>query len=493
MGKPVAHYLAYDLGAESGRAVLGTVSRESLSLEEIHRFPNGPVRVMGSMHWDVLRLFSEMKTALRMCCAKTGGRIDGIGVDTWGVDFGLLGRDDVLLGNPYHYRDPRTDGMMEEAFRQVSRQEIFEHTGIQFMQLNSLYQLLAMVKSNSVFLEKAETLLLMGDLLHFWFCGRKAAEFTLATTSQAYDPTTGDWSEYLLEKLRIPRSIFPEVVPPGTVLGELLPSLQSELGVGAVPVIAPACHDTGCAVAAVPAEGSNWAYLSSGTWSLMGVEVTKPVINEKSLNYNVTNEGGVQGTYRLLKNIAGLWLVQECRRAWERQGNKYTYDQLTDLASQAPAFKSLVNPDDPRFLNPADMPEAIRSFCGETQQPVPETPGELVRCALESLALKYRITLSQIEDLTGSKVERLHIVGGGSQNRLLNQLASDSLGIPVIAGPVEATAIGNVMVQAMARGTISGLQEGRKLVQRSFPTKRYEPNSASAWTVVLQRFKNLIL
>ncbi|HNT35931.1 MAG TPA: rhamnulokinase family protein [bacterium] len=402
-------YLAYDLGAESGRAVLGRLSQDNMTLEEIHRFPNGPVRVMGSMYWDVLRLFSEMKLALRKCMDTP---LDGIGVDTWGVDFGLLGRDDVLLGNPYHYRDARTDGMFEEAFRVVPRQTIFEHTGIQFMQLNTLYQLLAMVRSNSVFLERAETLLLMADLFHFWFCGRKTAEFTLATTSQAYDPRKEAWSKFLLDSLQIPSHIFPEIVPPGTVLGDLLPSLQSELGVGAIPVIAPASHDTGCAVAAVPAEGERWAYLSSGTWSLMGVEVTRPVINEKSLAYNVTNEGGVQGTFRLLKNIAGLWLVQECRRVWERQGKTYSYDQLTELASHATHFKALLNPDDPRFLNPTDMPEVIRAYCRETGQAIPETPGEVVRCSLESLALKYKFTLRQIEDLIGTDVERLHIVGG---------------------------------------------------------------------------------
>jgi len=487
MSDPI-HFLAFDLGAESGRAVLGTLENDKLSLEEIHRFPNGPVRVGESIHWDVLRLFSEMKDGLRMAKDELRGPLEGIAVDTWGVDFGLLGRGDVLLGNPYHYRDKRTDGMMECAFELSSREEIFERTGIQFMQLNTLYQLLAMEEQESVFIEEAQELLFMAGLFNFWFSGKKAAEFTLATTSQAYDPREQAWSEPLLDQLGIPKHIFPEIVPPGTVLGELLPSIQEEAGVGPIPIIAAASHDTGAAVAAVPAEGENWAYLSSGTWSLMGVEVTEPVINEKSLEYNVTNEGGVEGTFRLLKNIAGLWLVQECRRTWAKEGNDYSYDELSKMASEAPPFKALLNVDDPRFLSPQNMPESIQEFCRETSQQVPETPGEIVRCALESLALKYRMTMEMIEDLTDTKIERLHMVGGGTQNKLLNQMAANALGITVITGLIEATAIGNVMIQAMARGFVKNLKEGRALVRNSFPTNTYEPQDIDLWKDAYERY-----
>ena len=490
MNEP-AHFLAFDLGAESGRALVGSIVDAKLTLNVIHRFPNGPVRINDSLYWDVLRLFSEMKEGLRQCAANLPGELQGIGVDTWGVDFALLGRGDLLLGNPYHYRDKRTDGMMEKAFSIVSREEIFKCTGIQFMQLNTLYQLLSMVQSGSGYLDSANQLLMMAGLLNFWLSGRKAAEFTLASTSQVYDPKRKGWANDLLEQFGIPCGIFPDIVAPGTVLGELLPSVQEEVGLGPVPVIAPACHDTGCAVAAVPGEGKGWAYLSSGTWSLMGVEVNEPIMNDKALEYNFTNEGGVENTFRLLKNIAGLWLVQECKRTWEREGDRYSYDQLTEMASKAGPAESLVNPDDGRFLKPTDMPEAIRDYCRDTSQTVLSEPGSVVRCALESLALKYRMTLEGIEDLTGERIERLHIVGGGTQNTLLNQFTADALRIPVIAGPIEATAIGNVLVQAIARGYLKDLNEARALVRRSFPTQEYQPREKDRWESAYEKFKAL--
>jgi len=486
-------FLAFDLGAESGRAVLGLLEEDRLRLEEVHRFPNGPVRVLDSLHWDVLRLFSEMKRGLRMCLQQFGPDLASIGLDTWGVDFALLDRDDRLIGNPYHYRDPRTDGMMEEAFRRVPREEIFERTGIQFMQLNTLYQLFSMAFRNSAELESAHRLLMMPDLFNFWLTGKKVCEFTEATTTQFYDPRAGDWARDMLERLDIPPHILGEIVPPGTVLGPLLPSVAGEVGLRSdVPVIAPACHDTGSAVAAVPFESTAGCYISSGTWSLMGVEVAEPVITPQSLEYNFTNEGGVCDTFRLLKNIMGLWLVQECRRVWARQGESYSYDELTQMAQRAEPFVALVNPDDPCFLHPTDMPAEIRAFCARTGQPIPEDKGTVIRCVLESLALSYRSTLEKLEAMLGHRLEVIHIVGGGSRNRLLCQFAADATQRPVLAGPVEATATGNVLMQALALGEFSSLQEARNVVRRSFEMVPYEPGDPGPWDAAYARFQALV-
>ncbi|MGQ9628001.1 MAG: rhamnulokinase [Anaerolineae bacterium] len=482
------NFIAFDLGAESGRGVLGQFDGERLTLREIHRFPNGPVRLLDSIHWDVLRLFMEIKQSLGLYVQEYGAEVAGIGLDTWGVDFALLGRDGSLLGNPWHYRDKRTDGMMEEAFRRVSREEIFEYTGIQFMQLNTLYQLLSMALARSPLLEVAETLLMMPDLFNFWLTGRKVCEFTDATTTQFYDPRRGDWARPLLEKLGLPTHILKEIVPPGTELGPLLPSVAEEVGLGRVPVIAPACHDTGSAVAAVPARGQDWAYISSGTWSLMGVEVTEPVINEKTLNYNFTNEGGVEGTFRLLKNIMGLWLVQSSRQVWARAGENFSYTELTEMAAKAKPFKAIINPDDPAFIHPEDMVSEIRAFCGRTGQKVPEEKGEVIRCILESLALRYRWTLERLEELLGRRLNKIHIVGGGSQNRLLCQFTASSCGREVLTGPVEATAIGNVIMQALGQGHLASLGEARELVRRSFDVLSYEPVEGARWDEAYERF-----
>ena len=481
-------FLAFDLGAESGRAVVGHISSERLHLEEVHRFPNGPVRVLDSLYWDVLGMWREIKHGLGLAAKTYSDNLAGIGLDTWGVDFGLLAADDTLLGNPYHYRDSRTDGMIEEAFQLVPRAEIFERTGIQFMQLNSLYQLLAMAKANSPALAAAKTFLNMPDLFNFWLTGRKANEFTIATTSQCYDPRTSDWAWDMLQKLGIPTHIFGQIVEPGTVLDRLLPSVAEETGCGPIPVVAPATHDTGSAVAAVPAAHRDYIYLSSGTWSLMGVEVTKPVITEQSLFYNFTNEGGVNDSFRLLKNIMGLWLVQECRREWTRAGKAYSYDDLTRLAAEAPAFGSLVDPADSRFLPPGDMPSRIQAFCRETGQTVPETKGEIVRCALESLALEYCWVAERLNELTEQQLPTVHIIGGGSQNRLLNQFTADATGRTVVAGPVEATAIGNVLLQALALGHISSLAEGRELVRRSFEVETFDPGDTAGWDEAYERY-----
>lgn len=488
---PNPSFAAIDLGAESGRVVLGRVSDQKLELTELHRFPNGPVRTIDELHWDTLRLWTEMKEGVAQA-ALQAGRLDGIGIDTWGVDFALLGKNDAMLGNPFHYRDARTNGILEKAFAIVAREEIFRQTGIQFMQFNTVFQLLAMRLAGSPLLEAAQSLLMMPDLFNYWFTGRKCNEFTNATTTQAYDPRAGQWAADLISKMGIPTGIFGEIVPAGTVLGPMRADVREEIRCGDVPVIAPATHDTGSAVAAIPAAGDKpWAFLSSGTWSLMGMEVPAPIVDENSLKYNFTNEGGVGGTFRFLKNIMGLWLVQECRRTWERAGQIYSYAQLTDLAAAAKPFAAIVDPDDPSFLAPGDMPSRIQAYLRKTQQSELTQPGAIVRACLEGLALVYRQTLERIETCTGRKAEILHIVGGGTQNRLLCQWAADATGLTVVAGPVEATAAGNIVVQAVATGVLPDLRAARSLIRRSFEVVVYEPKDTRSWDAAYKQFVQL--
>ena len=474
------NFLAFDLGAESGRALLGQFDGQTLALSEIHRFPNTPARLPSGMHWDVLRLWNEIKQGITLADQKTQGQLASIGLDTWGVDFGLLDRNGVLLGNPYQYRDSRTDGMIEEACRRVPRAEIYAQTGIQFIFFNTLYQLLSMVVAQSPALEIAQTFLTMPDLLNYWLSGRKVCEFSNATTTQCYDPRQKNWAWPLLQQMGIPTHIFPEVVQPGTVLGKLLPSVRNDMGVQSSPaIITPACHDTGSAVAAVPASNNTFAWISSGTWSIVGAEVNAPVITDQSLAYNLTNEGGVNGTVRLCANVAGLWLVQECRRAWARQGEEHSYAELAQMAVNAPPLRALIDPDHGSFAKPnedgGDMPERIRAFCKATNQPEPTSKGEIIRCALESLALKYRRVIEKVEHVLGHPLDPIHMVGGGTQNQLQCQLTADATGRPVIAGPVEATTIGNLIMQMVALGDLSSLSEGRALIRRSFDLKTYEP------------------
>lgn len=488
-------FLAFDLGASNGRAVLGRLDDKGLSIEEVHRFSNGGVRLNDGLHWDVLRLWQEVKTGIRRAVERAAGELVSLGVDTWGVDFGLLDAADHLIGNPYHYRDARTDGMMGAAFEVVSQSEIYERTGIQFLQFNTLYQLLAMVRAQSPQLEIAETLLTMPDLFNFWLTGRKVSEFTIATTTQCYDPRAKTWATEMLEALEIPPHLFQELVPPGTVLGPLRAEIVDETDAPPLQVVAPGTHDTASAVAAVPVEDSDDViYISSGTWSVMGVEIDQSIINAESLEAGLTNEGGVGGTFRFLTNITGLWLIQECRRAWAQQGDAYTYDDLTAMAAEAPASGPLIVPDHPTFLAPEDMPAAICSFCERTGQPVPETKGAVVRCALESLAMAYRDVAERLDSLVGHRLSTIHIVGGGSQNRLLNQFTADATGRDVFAGPVEATAIGNVLVQAMALGYIDSLDAGRALVRRSFDVTGYQPRAAQAeaWDAAYERYYELL-
>ena len=485
-------FLAFDLGAESGRAVLGVLADGTLRLEEIHRFPNGPVRVLGSMHWDVLRLFQEMKDGLRAFRGGRRGELEGIACDTWGVDFALLGRGNMLLGIPCHYRDSRTIGMMAKVFERMPREEIYRLTGIQFMQINTLYHLYSMVLSGSPLLEAAERLVMMAGLFHLFLSGRAVAEFSLATTSQLYNPVEQDWAEPIFGTLNLPLDIMPEIVPPCTVIGELLPAIGAEVGVGKVPVIASACHDTAAAVAAVPAEGEDWAYISSGTWSLIGAEIPEARITDIGYEHNITNEGGVDGTFRFLNNNMGLWLLQECRRKWQREGDDLGYRELTKLAERSPAFGALVDPDDEGFLNPADMPAAIAVHCERTGQTPPPDRGAMVRCILESLALKYRVVLARQEQALEKKYRVIHIVGGGSQNRVLSQFAANATHLPVVTGPVEATAAGNVLMQAVARGVLGSVAEAREVVRRSFDVVTYEPGDADVWDAAYGRFQELV-
>jgi rhamnulokinase len=474
------NYLAIDLGAESGRAMLGRLEDDHLGLEEVHRFPNGPVRVHGHLHWDVLRMWSEILHGLRLA-AHTAGSMTSLGVDTWGVDFALLDAAGNLIGNPFHYRDSRTDGMLEAAFGRVSRQQIYHQTGIQFMQINSLYQLLAMRLMGDPVLDCAAAFLNMPDLFNFWLTGRKASEFTIATTTQCYNPITEDWAWDLLAALDIPAQVFQPIIQPGAVLANLRPEVAQDAEIAPLPVVAVGGHDTASAVAAVPAESQRIVFISSGTWSLVGSETPLPVISDQSLAFNFTNEGGIGGSFRFLKNISGLWLVQECRRAWAAAGREYSYAELTRMAEEALPFRSMVDPNAAEFLTPGEMPERIQRYCHARGQPAPSSVGEFVRCALESLALAYRKAIGQMEQTLGYQLEAVHIVGGGSQNRLLNQFTADVTGKPVIAGPVEATAIGNVLVQAMALGRLSSLAEARQLVRRSFPVEVFQPQEDTAW------------
>lgn len=471
-------YLAVDLGAESGRVMAGLWNGRKIRLEEVHRFPNGPVTLAGTLRWDVLRLWAEIQNGLALAGKKFGKKIVSVGADTWGVDFVLLNKKNEILGQPYHYRDARTNGLMEKAFQKVPRAEIFAQSGLQFMQLNSLYQLLAWRTESPAILEAADCLLFMPDFFHWAMCGTKAAEFTIASTSQFLHPLRRDWSVSMLKKLGLPTHFLPKIIRPGTTLGKMKNILPG------VKVIAPPSHDTASAVAGVPTATTgraNWAYISSGTWSLMGVETKKAALSPRALELNVTNEGGLDGTYRLLKNIMGLWLVQQCRRAFETKGMRYDYGQLADLALKAPPLRSIVNANDPCFLNPPDMPKAIQEFCRGTRQIVPKSAGELMRCCYESLALKYGEVLASLEELTGETIEIIHIVGGGSQNRVLSQFAADVCQRPVVTGPVEATALGNLLTQARASGELSSLAEMRAVVRDSSEVRRYEPKSAAAW------------
>lgn len=486
-------FLAADLGASNGRVLLAQWDGARFSLEVLHRFPNGPANVPGRQHWDILGLWHEIKTGLTAYTGRGQGMPAAIGVDTWGVDYGLLDTHGQLLGNPVHYRDVRTVGMLPVIFNRVSQADIFGETGIQFLELNTLIQLYAMRHAGDPQLDMAAHMLMLPDLFNFWLTGRQVAEYTIASTSQMFHAKERRWATGMLAKLGLPTHILPPVVDPGTVLGPLLPYVRQETGLDeSVQVIAVGSHDTASAVAAVPGLDADSVYISSGTWSLMGAEIAQPVINEQVLAYNFTNEGGVGGTIRFLKNIAGMWSLQESRAQWARQGKEYSWGELLALGEEAEPFRSLVNPDAADFHNPSNMLDAIAGYCRAHGQPVPESVGQVVRCCLESLALRYRSVLESIETLTGHTMKTIRVVGGGSQNTLLNQMTADACNRVVVTGPIEATALGNVMVQAIATGHLADLAEGRAAVAASTPQATYEPADRTGWDDAYGRFLDLL-
>jgi len=481
-GKP---YLAFDLGAQSGRAVLAHLQSGILTTEEVHRFPNEPVDYGGSLHWDVPRLWLELRNALSRL-----GEVElaGIGVDAWGVDYALLGERGDLLENPYHYRDRRTEGVMEDVLRMIGKEEIYNATGIQFMPINTLYQLVAAQRRTPKLLAAAKYLLTIPDLFNYWLTGNATCEFTNATTTQMVDPVKRTWATNLMQRLELPANLPGPIVEPGSILGTLLPEITCHSSYAGATVIAPACHDTGSAVAAISARDGT-AFLSSGTWSLLGTELDYPVITPEALRLNFTNEGGVNGTTRLLKNVMGLWMLQGCRQSWTARGFSYEYLELIELAARQPSFRHLVDPDDESFLRPSDMLASIDKFCTRTHQPIPKEPGAYVRAVLESLAFKYRLVLRNLEQVTAKQIEQIRIIGGGSKNRFLDQLTANATGKRVLAGPVEATALGNIAVQILATGEAASLEEVRAIVDRSFPTEIFEPMETDKWDQHAERFE----
>lgn len=484
-------FLAFDLGAESGRALVGILKEDKLVVEEIHRFVNRPVEILGRLYWNVPQIFQEIKEGINKAFSKYP-HIESIGIDTWGVDFGLVTKEGYLAGLPVCYRDHRTDGILEKAFKVMPRERIYELTGIQIMQINTLFQLYSMVLEDSSLFKAAYKLLFMPDLFNFMLTGEMKTEFSIATTSQLYNPIKDSWEEEIFERFRIPIEIMPELEMPGKEIGKISESIRREFNIKDISVISPCGHDTACAVASVPAEGEDWAYLSSGTWSLMGVELKEPIINKDSLEANFTNEGGVNKTFRFLKNIMGLWLLQSVRRIWMKEGTEFTYSEITKMAEEEKPFQFFINPDDSSFLNPPNMVLAIREYCEKTGQKIPETKGEIVRCILESLAFRYKEVFESLEKIIGRKIKILHIVGGGSQNALLSQFTANVLGIPVMTGPVEATAIGNIMIQAISRGAIKDLSSGRRIIRNSFEPIIYYPKDTEIWEREYKRYKEVI-
>jgi rhamnulokinase len=484
------YFLAFDLGASSGRAILGKLENSKLELTEVHRFKNQMTLIHGNYYWNIFNLFDELKTGLKKCIAEFNIQPDSIGVDTWGVDYSLVTTEGQLIGLPFAYRDHRTDNAMEDFFKILPKKEAYFLSGIQFMQFNTLFQLFASVKENYSRLKIAESLLFTPDTLNYLFTGIQKNEYTIASTSQLLKPGKPEWEPKLFEAAGIPMQLMGDIVQPGYEIGNILPEVREETGSVEIPCIAVASHDTASAIASVPAKGENWAYLSSGTWSLLGIESSVPQVSEKTLAMNFTNEGGVNGTTRLLKNIMGMWLIQECKRIWDLE-KELEWQNIVDLSNAAEPFKSLINPDDSTFLNPGNMPEAIQNYCRKTNQLIPESKGEIARCIYDSLVLKYKYTIKQIESVTGNKIEKLHIIGGGAHNTMMNQLTADAIGVPVFAGPTEATAIGNLMIQAKAIGAVKSLSEIRRVIRNSFDVTEYKSSPKLDWDSAFERFKKL--
>ena len=482
--------LAFDFGASSGRAILGSFDGEKITLKEVHRFSNDPVKVGHTFYWDVLRLFYEIKQGILK--AKQYGNIDSIGIDTWGVDFGLIDENGHLLENPVHYRDERNVGMIDEARKYMSKEEMYDRTGIQFMEFNTLFQLLSLKKYRPEILERADKLLFMPDLFTYFLTNKKVSEYSIATTSQMVNIDTQNWDYELLRAMRIPDRILCDIVPSGTKTGHLRRSLREELGLDRIPVISVCGHDTQSAITAIPSESKDFAFISSGTWSLFGTELEEPVVNAKAKKLNVTNEGGYNYTTAFLKNICGLWLIQESRRQWIREGKEYSYAQLEQEALKAEPFKCFIDPDAPDFVAMGDMPSRVREFCKKTGQYVPETVGEVMRCIYESLAMKYKYVLDGIEDCTNKKYDRIHVMGGGTKDTFLCALTASSCNRTVYAGPIEATVLGNVAVQLMASGDIKDIAEARKIIAKGENLKVYNPVDADKWEEAYQEFVKIV-
>lgn len=480
-------FLAFDIGATSGRSILGTLDKGRLQMKELTRFPNQMLQIGNHFYWNIYSLFEHLKAAL-VAANKEGVEISSVGIDTWGVDFALIAKDGTLLGAPYAYRDPHTDGMPEKYFSIIPREKVYELTGIQVMNFNSLYQLFALKQAENSLLEAASGMLFMPDALAYLLTGNKVVEYTIASTSQILNPRTKQFESQLLEAAGVSPSILGDIVMPGHFIGTLTDVLAEESELGKVPVIAVAGHDTASAVAAVPAENERFAYLSSGTWSLMGIEVKDAIINDETYKLNFTNEGGIEGTTRFLKNITGMWLLEQCLKEWKKEGLTYDYEKLVHMAESAPTFQAFIDPDHPSFANPASMTKAITEYCQVTGQTAPATHAEFVRCIFESLSLKYKYILGKLIDLAPFAIEKLHVIGGGSKNPLLNQWTANAIGMPVIAGPSEATAIGNIMIQAKSAGCVSSLTEMRQIIRESIQLEEFLPENKSDWGKAFIKF-----
>lgn len=482
--------LAFDFGASSGRAIIGCFDGDKITLEEVHRFSNDPVSVGGTVYWDVLRLFYEIKQGIIK--AKIAGGFDSIGIDTWGVDFGLIDSEGKLMENPVHYRDARTVGLVDEAFKTMPKEKLYGITGIQFMELNTLFQLISLKKYRPWMLERADKMLFMPDLFGYMLTGKMCAEYSIASTSQLIDLDKRTWSKEILDAFGIKESVFAPLVQPGTVLGELSKEICEECGIDPVPVISVCGHDTQSAITSVPCEDGDFAFLSSGTWSLFGTELDKPIVNETSMNINITNEGGFDGSTGFLKNIIGLWLIQESRRQWKREGKEYSYADLEKLALAAEPFKCFIDPDAPEFVPHGNIPERVREFCRKTGQYVPETVGEIMRCIYESLAMKYRLTFEKLRECTERDYPVIHVIGGGTKDGLLCQMTANSCDRTVKAGPIEATVMGNVAVQLMSDGSVKNIGQARKIVAESSELKTFEPKDTDKWAEAYKDFLKII-
>ncbi len=484
--------LAIDLGASSGRGIVGSFDGKKITLEENHRFPNEPVTVAGTFTWDTLRIFHEIKNSIRKCALSEDKDIRSIGIDTWGVDYGLIDKTGRLMANPVHYRDTRTEGIIEYADKFVPRSELYNVTGLQFQNFNTVYQILASMRDEPMYINNAQKLLFTPDLLNYFLTGEMRCEYTIASTGAIFDARKRDFAYDLLAKFGIPTGIFAPIAQPGSVVGGLLPQVLEEVGNIDAKVVNVAAHDTASAVVAVPATSDDFIFLSSGTWSIMGSELKEPIISDASFKYNFTNEGGAENTFRFSKNITGLWLKQESKRQWEREGKNYTHDELSDMALASKPFQSLIDPDDALFATPGNLPKRIAQYCKATGQHVPEDAGEIMRCIFESLALRYRYTAEKIDEMKGHKTPFINIIGGGTKESLLCQFAADACGRPVCAGPVEATAIGNIATQAIAAGELKNVAEAREVIRNSFDIEYYEPKNSESWDEGYERFTKLI-